>query len=201
MQQDATEHKVKITGYLEKAVEQVNRAAAIITGLRNLVQRGETARAAEDVNQVVEEAVETAMIGIPANKIAVSRYFAPSLPQVPMNRIQIQQVVLNLVRNAAEAMQAQDSGKIAVRTRRIGDAVEVEVADTGPGVPVEFEPQLFKPFATSKESGMGIGLSISRSIVNAHGGALSAERNPVGGMTFRFTLPLTEDDGAGMAGA
>lgn len=192
LQQDGAEQKAKVTGYLEKAIEQVNRAAAIISGLRNLVQRGQTARLPEDVNQVVGEAVETAMIGIPAERIAVIRDFAPVLPPVPMNRIQIQQVVLNLVRNAAEAMRAQERGTLTIRTTAAADSVEVSVADTGPGVSPDFEQQLFKPFATTKESGMGIGLSISRSIVIAHDGTLTAERNPAGGMTFRFTLPFAD---------
>lgn len=183
----------KVGTYLEKAVGQVDRAAAIIASLRNLVQRGEIARKPEDVNAVVAEAVDTAFIGAPADKIAVAFELAPALPPAPINRIQVQQVVLNLVRNAVEAMRAQGQGKLTIRTALAEDAIEVSVADTGPGVPPDFEEQLFKPFATTKESGMGIGLSISRSIAEAHGGELGAARNPAGGMTFRFTLPLTDE--------
>jgi signal transduction histidine kinase len=189
----------KVGTYLEKAVGQVDRAAAIIAGLRNLVQRGETTRAPEDVNSVVTEAVETAFIGAPAGPISVAYELAPSLPPAPINRIQIQQVILNLVRNAVEAMRPQGQGKLTIGTALTDDAIEVSIADTGPGVPPEFEEQLFKPFATTKDTGMGIGLSISRSIVTAHDGELHAARNAEGGMIFRFTLPLSEtaDEAAG----
>jgi signal transduction histidine kinase len=186
------DQSAKVGTYLEKAVGQVDRAAAIISGLRNLVQRGETTRAPEDVNSVVREAVETAFIGAPAEPVSILYELTQGLPPAPINRIQIQQVILNLVRNAVEAMRAQGQGKLTIRTALIDDAVEVGVADTGPGVPPEFEEQLFKPFATTKDTGMGIGLSISRSIVTAHGGELHAERNPAGGMIFRFSLPLAE---------
>ena len=98
------------------------------------------------------------------------------------------------MRNAIEAMRAQAQGKLTIRTALSDDAIEVSVADTGPGVPPEFEEQLFKPFATTKDTGMGVGLSISRSIVTAHGGELYAERNAEGGMVFRFTLPLSVDE-------
>ncbi|MET0367158.1 MAG: PAS domain S-box protein, partial [Methylobacterium sp.] len=116
----------KVGTYLEKAVGQVDRAAAIIAGLRNLVQRGETTRAPEDVNNVVTEAVETAFIGAPAGAISIAYELAPGLPPAPINRIQIQQVILNLVRNAVEAMRPQGQGKLTIRTAlRDDDAIEV----------------------------------------------------------------------------
>jgi signal transduction histidine kinase len=192
LSQDAPERIAKVGGYLEKAVGQVDRAAAIITGLRNLVQRGETARAPEDVNETVTEAVETAFIGAPKEPVAVVYQLAAGLPKVPMNRIQIQQVILNLVRNAVEAMRGQERGTLTIRSAVVdGGQVAVEIADTGPGIDPGFEERLFKPFATTKESGMGIGLSISQSIVTAHGGELRAERNADRGMCFRFTLPIS----------
>lgn len=182
----------KVGGYLEKAIGQVDRAAAIVVGLRNLVQRGETERAPEDVNDTVAEAVETAFIGIPAGAVTIRYRLAQRLPPVAMNRIQIQQVILNLVRNATEAMRDQAKGTLTIGTGLADGRVEVTVADDGPGIAPDFEEKLFQPFATTKEKGMGIGLSISRSIIEAHGGELTAARNGDRGMTFRFTLPLPE---------
>lgn len=183
----------KIGGYLEKAVGQVERAAAIVVGLRNLVQRGETVRAPEDVNETVREAVETAFIGVPARSVAIGYRLAKGLPRVPMNRIQIQQVILNLVRNATEAMRQQPDAALSVATALLPNGgVEVAIADNGPGLAPGFEDRLFKPFATTKQDGMGIGLSISRSIIEAHGGELTATRNDERGMRFSFTLPPAE---------
>ena len=110
-----------------------------------------------------------------------------------VDRVQIQQVLINLVRNAMEAMRDSERRELLVRTvAGSRGAVTVEVSDTGPGISDEIAARLFQPFVTSKPGGMGIGLSISRRIVEAHGGELSASRNADGGATFRFSLPTFE---------
>jgi signal transduction histidine kinase len=107
-----------------------------------------------------------------------------------VNRVQIQQVIVNLIRNAFEAMSDQHLREITLTTTALdNDTVEVAVADTGPGIPHEIAGRLFEPFVSSKHDGMGLGLSISRSIIEAHDGRLTAEPNPGGGTIFRFTLP------------
>jgi len=120
---------------------------------------------------------------------------APGLPHVTGDGIQLEQVLLNLLRNGVEAVQAAENGErtVAVRTTAHNGAVEVIIRDTGIGIPAP-PADVFAPFFSTKASGLGMGLSISRSIVEAHGGQLSAARNPDHGSTFRMTLPLNGAD-------
>jgi two-component system sensor kinase FixL len=119
--------------------------------------------------------------------------FSSDVDPVLVDRVQIQQVLTNLMRNAMEAMRDSETRLLTVRiAKEGGDKVEIEVSDTGPGVPDDFLDRLFQPFATTKAGGMGIGLSISKRIIEAHGGTISARRNSHGGATFRFTLPVFE---------
>jgi two-component system sensor kinase FixL len=111
---------------------------------------------------------------------------------VTLDRVQIQQVLVNLIRNAVEAMDEMPRRTLTLGVRRRGEQVEVSVADTGPGLPPEVREKLFQPFVTTKPQGMGIGLSICRAIIQAHGGELWAEPNPGGGTIFRFVLPVAE---------
>jgi two-component system sensor kinase FixL len=110
---------------------------------------------------------------------------------VQVDRVQIQQVLINLMRNAMEAMRGSERRELIVRASPDDDRerVMIEVSDTGPGIPEKIADRLFQPFVTSKSNGMGIGLSISKRIVEAHGGEISVARNDAGGATFRFTLP------------
>lgn len=187
----------RVRSHLDKAIGQVARAGAIVVGLRDIVERGETARKPEDANDTVGEAASSALVGFEPSAVRMTMDLAPGLPAVLINRIQIQQVVLNLVRNAVEAMVSgpppgegmRHAVGVATRLDPAG-AVEVAVSDSGPGLAPEIEARLFEPFVSSKMAGMGIGLAISRSIVEAHGGRLTASRNPERGMTFRFTLPV-----------
>jgi two-component system sensor kinase FixL len=114
--------------------------------------------------------------------------------------VQIQQVVLNLVRNAIEAMEAVDRRELTITTRSIGDKIETSVADTGPGIAPELADRLFQPFVTTKKSGMGLGLSICREIVEAHHGHLTAAARPSGGTVFRLTLPKANQEDPADAG-
>ena len=118
-----------------------------------------------------------------------SFYFDPRAEFVFADKIQIQQVLLNLLRNAVEAMHEAPARQLVVSTRQIDtETVELSIADTGQGISKEISAQLFQPFITTKRQGMGVGLSISRNIVEAHGGRIWAEPNPDGGSVFRLTL-------------
>ncbi len=186
----------KVYGYIDLAVAQVDRAAAIISGLRDIVEKGRTVRAPENANDVLEDAVASALLGPAAAAVTVRRRYAPALPPVLINRIQIQQVVLNLVRNAVEAMSGTNRRMLAIETRASDGDVEVAISDTGPGLSPEVEQRLFKPVVSTKDTGMGIGLTICRSIIEAHQGRLWATRNDDGGMTFHFTLRPAADGSA-----
>jgi len=183
-----------VSGLLDKIVQQGSRAGQIIHRLRQFIAKGETERALADVNGVTEEASALALIGAAGKGIAVRRMFEEGLPPVLMDKIQIHQVITNLIRNSVDALEEVGSGEILIRTRRAGTAqVEISVADTGPGLAPEVAARLFQPFVTTKPSGMGIGLSICRTIVEAHGGKLSAADNPGGGAVFTVSLPLAGD--------
>ncbi len=175
---------------MDKAVVQASRAGQIIRRMRQFIQKGETDRQFESINQVVEEASALALVGARESGILVRMELSPDLPPVLVDRIQIQQVVVNLVRNGMEALGASPRRELTIRTARADDDVEVAVSDTGPGLSPEVTSQLFQPFITTKPKGMGLGLSISRSIVEAHGGRLQAAPNLEGGVTFLFFLPL-----------
>lgn len=186
----------KSADYLEKALQQARRAADIVKGLREMTQSGEAERELDDLNRVIEEAVEIAAMehaGRPA-RIVFQR--GDGLAAVDVSRIQIQQIVINLVRNAIEAIGPGVPGRIEVSVQRVDGAwAAVAVRDSGPGLPEEADA-LFQPFVTSKPTGMGVGLAISERIVQAHGGEISASNHSDGGAVFRFTLPFVEAPGA-----
>ncbi len=174
---------------LDKAGEQALRAGDIIRRLRDFVSRGESERRVESVAKLIEEASALALVGAKEHGVRVRFQFDRSHDLVLADKVQIQQVLLNLVRNAIEAMVDVDERELVLSTTPSGDdMVEISVADTGPGLAEEVAKQLFQPFITTKRHGMGVGLSISRTIVQSHGGEIWAERNPSGGTTFRFTL-------------
>lgn len=177
---------------LDKAGDQALRAGEIIRRLREFVSRGDSLREAIAVTTLIEETVQLAMLGAQERGVQVVTDIEPGLPLVLVDRIQIEQVVLNLVRNAAEAMIEADSAEktVEIKACRISDeAVELEVSDHGPGLAPEVLAKLFTPFVTTKKNGMGVGLSISRTILAAHGSSIAADSKPGQGTTFRFTLP------------
>jgi two-component system, LuxR family, sensor kinase FixL len=169
---------------------QTLRSGEIIRRLRAFVERGETSRHPEQLDALVEEASALSLVGLGDRGVTVKFVRDPNLPPVIADRVQVQQVLLNLLRNAVEAMEASTVRELTLGTTRWDSMVAVSVADTGSGIPPSIEAQLFQPFVTTKSEGMGIGLSVCRAIVEAHGGRLWVEPNPGGGSVFRFTLPV-----------
>jgi len=174
---------------LSKAGEQALRAGEVIRRLREFVARGETERRIESLRSIVEEASALALVGAAEKAISVSFSYDPAVDQVLADRVQIQQVVLNLIRNAVDAMGENCRRELAVKIAPGDEGMALlSVADTGPGVSPDIADALFTPFVTTKAEGMGVGLSISRTIVESHGGRIWAEPTPGGGATFRFSL-------------
>jgi two-component system sensor kinase FixL len=150
------------------------------------------------VNAVVEEASALALIGTAGKGIAARRVLEKGLPPVLVDKIQIHQVIINLIRNGVDALEAVERREIVISTRRgAPGTIEIAVADTGPGLAREVAQRLFQPFVTTKPGGLGIGLSICRSIVDGHGGRLWASDNPGGGTIFHVRLPIAEASGDG----
>ena len=181
---------------LHETARQALRAGETIRHLREFVTHGETEKAREDVRKLIEEAGALALVGSREQGVRSIFEFSPAADEVLADRVQIQQVLINLIRNAMEAMRDSDRRDLVVRTARDEAGVAIEVADTGPGISDEIAGRLFEPFVTSKANGMGIGLSISRRIVEAHGGSITASRNEAGGATFRVSLPAAVKEAA-----
>jgi two-component system sensor kinase FixL len=180
---------------IDRAAEQALRAGQIIRQLRQFVARRETERRVEDLRKLVEEASALALVGAKESGVEVRYGFDPRIKFVLADKIQIQQVILNLIRNAIEAMQETEKRALIIGTAERPDGMaEISVSDTGPGIAPDIAAHLFQPFVTSKPHGMGVGLSISRTIIEAHGGQLDVEPNPAGGTIFRMTLKSIDDD-------
>lgn len=183
------EQRATLGEAMDRATEQAMRAGQIIRRLRDFVARGESEHRVERITKLVEEASALALVGAKEKAVQVRFRFDPTMELVLADRVQIQQVLLNLMRNAIDAMEGAQRRELIVSTRpAAGDMVQVSVADTGSGIAPEMETQLFQPFVTTKQQGMGVGLSISRTIVESHGGRIWAEPNPGGGTVFHFTL-------------
>jgi two-component system sensor kinase FixL len=174
---------------MDKAAEQSLRAGQIIRRLRDFVARGESDRRIESLKKLVEEAGALALVGAKEHGVRVTFRFDPSIDRVIADRVQIQQVILNLIRNAIEAMEGLPRRELLISTESVDDQmVAISIADSGTGLAPEILPKLFEPFISTKPQGMGVGLSISRTIIEAHGGVISAKPNPGGGTVFRITL-------------
>ena len=186
---------------LDKAADQAIRAGQIIRRLRDFVSRGESERQVENVPRLIEEASALALVGAKELGVRVRLQFHPDADLVLVDRVQIQQVLLNLIRNAIDAMADSTTRELLIGTRLVDDdMVEVSVADSGPGIAPEVASQLFQPFITTKRQGMGVGLSISRTIIDAHSGRIWVESNPGGGTVFRFTLRAVSEKETADAG-
>ncbi len=198
LQADARHEKAR--SMIEKAANQAKRAGTIIHQLRAFLGKGQSSRRAESVNKIAEEASALALIGAKQLEIQSRLELDPAAPVAIVDRVQIQQVIVNLIRNSIEAMEQCATRELVVRTVAGRDAVTITVSDTGPGVEPEIAQKLFQPFVSTKAEGMGIGLSICRSIVRSHGGEIEAHPNASSrGMTFSFTLPRETDGRAAPA--
>jgi two-component system sensor kinase FixL len=185
---------------LDAAADQAVRAGQIIRRLRDFVSRGETERRAESITKLVEEASALALVGTKDRGISVEFQFDPAVDRVLADRVQIQQVLLNLIRNAMDAMETSQVQNLKITIAPIDNGyVRISVSDSGSGLAPEAAKQLFQPFVTTKRHGMGVGLSISRTIVEAHGGQIWVEPNPGGGTIFHFTLAAVGKGGLGDA--
>ncbi|MGY4327218.1 two-component system sensor kinase FixL [Bradyrhizobium sp. LB7.2] len=184
----------KIESAMDRAAEQALRAGQIIRRLREFVSRGESEKRVESLSKLIEEAGALGLAGAREQNVQLRFNLDPDADLVLADRVQTQQVLVNLFRNALEAMAQSPRRELVVANSRIADdVIEVEVSDTGSGFQGDVISNLFQTFFTTKETGMGVGLSISRSIIEAHGGRMWAESNASGGATFRFTLPAADE--------
>jgi two-component system sensor kinase FixL len=180
----------KIEAALDRAAEQAIRAGDIIRRLRNFLARDASERRVESLSKLLEEAGALGLTGAREQGVLLRFNLDPACDLVLADRVQIQQVLVNLFRNALEAMAGSTHRElIATNAMAADDMVEIAVSDTGHGFGPDGQAGLFQPFFTTKETGMGVGLSISRTIIDNHGGRMWAETNQAGGATFRFTLP------------
>lgn len=198
LENSLAENASLIRDAMDKAGDQALRAGQIIRRLRDFVARGDSERRVEDVKRLVEEASALALVGAKDKGVRVRFEFTPEIGFVLADKVQIQQVLINLIRNAIEAMEETEKRELVISTASGKEnMLEICVADTGPGIAPEISAQLFQPFITTKRQGMGVGLSISRTIVEAHGGSIAAKPNPGGGTAFCFTLPAVTKEEAG----
>lgn len=179
----------KLNQMLEASSAQVLRAGEIVRRLRDFMSHGRTAYRPESLPRLITEANALALVGTREHGIEVEIDLDPAADQVLADRIQIQQVLVNLIRNSFDAMIGSDRRRLRVTSELDRDMVRICVEDTGSGIDEAVAARLFEPFITSKQSGMGVGLSICRTIVEAHGGNIWFEAIPTGGTAFHFTLP------------
>jgi two-component system sensor kinase FixL len=180
---------------LEEAAREAVRAGQIVRRLRDFISHGDTERRIESLSRLVTEANALALVGSREHGIEVQLRIDPDVDSVFVDRIQIQQVLTNLIRNAIESMLDSQFRTLTVKTEgKPKGFITVSVVDTGSGISDEIAPHLFQPFVTSKQSGMGIGLSLCRTIVESHGGRIWFESKAAGGTAFRFTIPTAGVD-------
>lgn len=178
---------------ISKSIDQAVRAGQIIQRLRQFVDRREGERESIDITTVVEESSALAFVGLKERGIRVKIERPDGLSKVAIDKIQIQQVLINLIRNAVDAMEGSERRDLTVKIKLIDQEVDIQIIDTGSGIATEIAAKLFQPFTTTKAAGMGVGLSISRTIVENHDGRLWHEPNPAGGTIFHLVIPLESD--------
>ena len=177
---------------IDRSIDNGKRAADIIAGIRGLAKNAPARREGLAINETILEVIELARGEISKNRVAVRMELAKDLPLIQGDRVQLQQVILNLIVNAVDAMTQMVDGArdMMISTEREAHVIRVAVQDSGPGLPQAGAEQVFKAFYTTKPTGLGMGLSICRSIIEAHGGQLWATSNDPRGAVFCFTLPI-----------
>jgi signal transduction histidine kinase len=181
----------KVATTIEKTLSQSERAREIIRRLREFVAKREVERRPEPLSTTVDDAIGVAQAASGRTGVEIETALRPPSAMVVIDRIQIQQVLVNLIRNASEAMSESPRRHLTIASHALGpDKLELSIADTGPGLPPAVREKLFQPFVTTKATGMGVGLSICRFIIEAHGEKLQVADNPGGGTVFSFTLPV-----------
>jgi two-component system sensor kinase FixL len=178
---------------IEGAIAQSLHASRIANRVRAFVTRGETDKSVERIAAIVQAAVTLATSDIQAHGVRVSLALDEAGALVLVDRVQIQQVLINLISNAVQAMQDCPRRELRIASRLAAGEVEVSVADTGRGVPAEISDRLFEPFMTTRSGGTGLGLTICNAIVEAHGGSMSHQPARDGGSIFRFTVTAVAD--------
>jgi two-component system, LuxR family, sensor kinase FixL len=187
------DEKLRTRGHhaLDQAGAQIRRVGDTVRRIREFAKKKTPELSLEDINRVIEEANAIATVGSRDKSVRTVFDLSPTLPDISADRIQLQQVVMNLVRNSIDAMTGWPKRDLILRSRmKDKDFVEVSIIDSGPGVPESVQPNLFTPFVSTKAQGTGLGLAICRTIIEAHGGRLWYEDTPSGGATFRFTVPI-----------
>ena len=184
-----TGDRERVQAVLERIADQTDRTREIVQRIRDFVKKRDVQMRAENLSQVIEEAVALTRSSVRDAGLTLDAQIDPAGLQVEIDKVQVQQVLFNLLRNGIEAMQDQPRRELVVATSLVqGGMVEISVADTGPGLAYEVRKKLFQPFVTTKASGMGVGLSVCRAIVEAHQGRLWADDNSGEGTVFRFTV-------------
>jgi two-component system sensor kinase FixL len=175
---------------VRKALAEARRAGDIVRRMRSFAEQRAPEREWIDVNRAVEEAVDLTLVGRDTGAVVLRRYTA-ELPLVHADRVQLQQVVVNLLRNALDAVEGQSVQEILIETAMAGDRLRIRVADNGPGFPADMADRLFRPFESRKPDGLGLGLAISRAIAQNHGGELGLDPdNVLGGAAISLVIPL-----------
>ncbi len=176
--------------YLDKSDDEIHRAAEIIRRMRMFLRKAPIEKAWHNINNIIEESYELATLGSLERPVALRLRLAQNVPEVCVDKVQIEQVLVNLIRNALESMEESREAELSLTSTLNHDgSVRVDVADTGHGIPESVRSTLFRPFTSSKKDGMGVGLSICRSIVEQHGGVIEAHANIPLGSIFSFSLP------------
>ncbi len=175
---------------LDKASSQLHRAGHIIAHLREFVARGEPNKIEHGLHDLIRSACELVAPSAKEADVDILLFLDAADDKVLADKVQIEQALVNLMRNAIEAMDPSPVRKLSISTTVDNEMIRTDVADTGRGLPTTAHSELFVPFNSNKSSGLGVGLSITRSIVEAHYGMIWADDNPGGGAKFSFTLPL-----------